>query len=94
MRLTTSNPLPFRPRTLLEHQLCEKVVAASGESVLSVWTPETYPYEDPEGRRVALDADYEVRTGRLVSGLFVAGSVYRGFVRGGQVEVEFDGAWT
>ena len=41
-----------------------------------------------------LDADYEVRTGRLVSGLFVAGSVYRGFVRGGQVEVEFDGAWT
>ena len=93
MRLTTVNPLPFQPRTSLERQLCEKVAAASGEVVLHVWTPESYPFEDADGTRHALDADFEVRTGRLTNGLFVGGSVYRGLVRDGHVEVEFEGGW-
>ena len=93
MRLTTVNPLPFRPATLVERDLCEKVAAASGEVVLQVWTPETYPYEGLDGQQVVLAADYQVKTGRLTAGLFVSGSVYDGYLRNGQVEIEFVGAW-
>ena len=93
MRLTTVNPLPFAPRTPIERQLCDKVQAASGEVVLNVWTPDTYPFTDAEDNVVVLDADFEVKTGRLTNGLFVSGSVYRGFFREGELHIEFYGAW-
>ena len=93
MRLTTVNPLPFRPTTPVEHQLCEKVAAASGEVVLQVLTPETY-LQDERGQRLELLADFEVRTGALFNGLFVGGSVYLGYLRDGQIDIEWDGSWT
>ena len=93
MRLTTVNPLPFHPANSVERDLCEKVAAASGEVVLQVWTPETYPFEGHDGQQVVLDADYQVKTGRLTAGLFVSGSVYDGHLRNGHVEIEFVGAW-
>ena len=93
MRITTVNPLPFRPTTSMERDLCEKVAAASGEVVLHVWTPETYPFEGLDAQQVELAADYQVKTGRLTAGLFVSGSVYDGHVRNGQVEIEFVGTW-
>jgi hypothetical protein len=55
--------------------------------------PDSYPYEDLDGKQVLLDADYEIRTGRRKNGLFVGGSIYRAVVREGQVEVEFYGAY-
>lgn len=58
MRLTTVNPLPFRPATSMERDLCEKVTEASGEVVLQVWTPETYPCEGLDGQQVVLAADF------------------------------------
>jgi hypothetical protein len=93
MKLTTVNPLPFVAKTSVEHQLCSKVEALSGEVVLSVWTPETYPFEKASGEKVELEANYEIRTGRLSNGLFASGSIYLGFVREGQIEVEFEGGW-
>jgi hypothetical protein len=94
MRLSTCNPLPFRPTTSLERELCDKVEAASGEVVLAVWTPETYPFEQLDGRRAVLAADFQVKTGRLTAGLFASGSIYMGHLRGGHVEVEWEGSWT
>ena len=93
MRNPNVNPLPYEPRTAEERQLCELVASASGEVVLNVWTPASYPYEDLEGKQVVLEADFAVRTGHLSGGLFVGGSMYLGFVRNGQVEIEFEGAW-
>jgi hypothetical protein len=94
MRLTTVNPLPFRPTTPLERELCEKVETASGEVVLKVCTPETYPYEEANGQRAVLAAEYQVRTGRLSAGLLVSGSVYEGHLRNGRIEIERVGSWT
>lgn len=94
MRLTKSNPSPYAPQTALERELCEKVRACSGETVLHVWTPASYPFTDGEGHPIHLEADYEVRTGRLSRGLFASGSVYRGYVREGRLEVVLHGAWT
>ena len=93
MRLTTVNPLPYAPRTSIERELCDRVRVLSGEVVLHVWTPDSYPYDDAEGKRVLLEADYEIRTGRLSNGLFVGGSVYRAMVRESQIEVEFFGSY-
>lgn len=91
MRNPNVNPLPYEPRTAEERQLCELVAAASGEVVLKVWTPASYPYEDLEGKQVVLEADYAVHTGQLSKGLFVGGSRYLGFVRNGRVEIELEG---
>ena len=91
MRLATVNPPPFTAKTRVEQELCAKVEALSGETVLHVWTPDTYPFEDARGEKVKLEADYAVRTGQLLNGLFVGGSLYMGYVRDGQVEVELEG---
>jgi hypothetical protein len=93
MKLATSNPLPFKATTPMEQQLCSAVEALSGEVVLNVWTQASYPFEDRNGEKVKLEADYEIRTGRLSSGLFAGGSVYLSFVKDGQVVVEFEGSW-
>ena len=87
------NPLPYRPSTALERELCDKVAAASGEVVLKVLTPETFAVEGLDGQDQVLAADYEVTTGRLTEGLFVGGSIYLGYVRDGLIEVEWDGSW-
>ncbi|WP_431103989.1 hypothetical protein [Roseateles noduli] len=87
------NPLPFRPTTALERRLCELVEQDCGEVVLNVWTPENYPLTDIDEQPVRVQADYEVRTGRLHNGLFVAGTVYRAFVSEGDVRIEFEACW-
>ena len=93
MRLNTVNPLPYAPKDELERQVCDAVETLSGEVVLDVWTPDSYPFEDLHGKQVALDADYEIRTGRLTRGLFASGSIYRAFVHDGRLDIEFEGAW-
>ena len=94
MRLTTSNPLPYVARTDAERDLCEKVQAHSGQVVLDIWTPESYPFEEISGGQVKLEANYAIRTGRLTNGLFTSGSSYLAFVRDGKVELELEGHWT
>ena len=94
MKIGNSNPLPYVPQSPTERDLCAKVEALSGEVVLNVWTPSSYPHEDINGNQVLLEADFEVRTGRLSRGLFASGSVYRGHVRDGHIEIEFWGIWT
>jgi hypothetical protein len=94
MRRATVNPLPHVPRTDLERTVCEKIQSRSGEVVLEIWSPDTYPFEDAQGNRVRLEADFAVRTGRLTGGLYASGSTYLAFVRGDQIEVVFEGAWT
>lgn len=93
MRLTTVNPLPYTPKDELERELCDRVRTLSGEMVIQVWTPNSYPYEDVHGNQVALDADYEIKTGRLSEGLVASGSIYRAFVRDGRLDIEPEGAW-
>jgi len=87
------NPLPFRPKTLLEERLCKLVEETSGEVVLNVWTPENYECSDASDHPIALEADFEVRTGQLHHGLFVAGSIYLAYVEGNDLRLEFKGAW-
>jgi hypothetical protein len=77
----------------MERDICERVAAASGEVVLELWTPATYPYEGLDGQQVELASGYQVKTGRLTEGLFVSGSVYDGHVRNGRLEIERVGTW-
>jgi hypothetical protein len=94
MRLTTSNPRLYFARTDAEHDLCERVQAHSGQVVLDIWTPESYPFEEITGEQVKLEADCAIRTGRLTNSLFTSGSSYLAFVRDGKVELELEGHWT
>lgn len=87
------NPLPFRPTTPLEERICQLVERTSGEVVLNVWTPETYERVDAFDRPIALAADFEIRTGRLHNGLFVAGSIYLAYVEGEEIRLELEAVY-
>ncbi|MBB3641912.1 hypothetical protein [Variovorax atrisoli] len=87
------NPLPFHPRTELEKTVCNLVTAECGEVVLNFWDQASYPYEDINGNPVPLEADYQVRTGKLYNGLFCTGSYFLVRVNNGAVEIEFESRW-
>lgn len=93
MKNPFANELPYVPTTPVEKEICDRVVALSGEVILDLWTQADYPFYDGEDRQREIPADYVVRTGRLSNGLFCAGSFFNVQVTPDGLLISDEGGW-
>ena len=91
MRNPYINPVPLNPRTPEEQMILEAVKKQTIDSVMDIWTRESYSFDDEE-ERSECTADFVVHTSELINGLYIGTKIYLVWLNSQQVKIEFYGS--
>ena len=71
--------------------ILEAVKKQTIDSVMDIWTRESYSFDDEE-ERSECTADFVVHTSELINGLYIGTKIYLVWLNSQQVKIEFYGS--
>lgn len=96
MRLYGESEPAYEPNNEAERAICKAVEAFTGQEVMTLWTQDTYPYEEENGKQIQMEHDYIAETGvrNKPGGMFIGGVEVGVSLHDGEITLEELGIWT